>query len=335
MIENYIRQALEICLTMKKNDVLLVITDNETEYLGQKFFSIGQSIAPDKKHIYIKMEDLGPRGGSEPLKLPENMKEILSEVDISLYAAQGKKGELASFRVPFLKMITLSGTIKHGHMPGLSEDILRYGFGEDYSRVVELTNNVYELVKNARSAHVETVLGTDLDVIFNPDYLWIPSDAIIQPGQYGNIPSGEVFTCVETCSGKVVIDGEVGDYLCAKYGILDDTPLEINIQNGRATNISCKNRELVNDIEEYFKIDENANRVGEFAIGTNINLKKFIGNLLLDEKYPGMHIAFGSGYPDKTGANWDGKAHLDCIITKPTITIDGSKIMDKGNWVID
>ena len=53
----------------------------------------------------------------------------------------------------------------------------------------------------------------------------------------------------------------------------------------------------------------------------------------LPKKFPGIHIAFGSGYPDKTGATWDGKAHLDCIITKPTVEIDGTAIMKNGNFV--
>lgn len=334
VVKKYIRQALEICLKMNENNQFLLITDRETEELGKEFANAAQVIAPQKKHYYFVMEDFGERNEDTPLQIPDEMLEAFDNVDLSIYAAQGKKGELESFRLPMLKKITSTKKVRHGHMPGVTKEILINGFGHDYQKVVDLTHKVFDKIKNARRATVKTSLGTNLNVEFNPNYKWIPSDAIINPREYGNIPSGEVFTCVENCEGKLIIDGEIGDYLCAKYGILSDNPVEITIKDGRASQINCKNKELVKDLENYFRIDENANRVGEFAIGTNINLKKFIGNLLLDEKFPGMHVAFGSGYPDKTGASWDGKAHLDCIVTKPTIKIDDKIIMDNGSFML-
>jgi leucyl aminopeptidase (aminopeptidase T) len=334
MIKKYIEQALNICLTMRDNDSVLIISDKETSPLGKKFLDAAKEISPNGKHYYFEMEDFGERLPDNPVTFPDKLASIMETIDISIYAAQGKTGELASFRIPMLETVTRSKRIKHGHMPGLNEQILINGFGENYGEVVDLTNRVLEEVKTAKTARVTTKLGTDLRIVFNPAYKWIPSHAIIQPGSYGNIPSGEVFTCVETCEGKVVIDGEVGDYLCEKYGILKDNPLTVEIKDGRASCIRNRNQELIRDLEKYLTMDENANRVGEFAIGTNINLKEFIGNLLLDEKFPGVHIAFGSGYPDKTGASWNGKAHLDCIITEPTVIIDQREIMREGNFLV-
>jgi leucyl aminopeptidase (aminopeptidase T) len=45
-----------------------------------------------------------------------------------------------------------------------------------------------------------------------------------------------------------------------------------------------------------------SDRVGEFAIGTNIGVHDVIGNILQDEKIPGIHIAFGNPYGAHTGA---------------------------------
>jgi aminopeptidase len=72
--------------------------------------------------------------------------------------------------------------------------------------------------------------------------------------------------------------------------------------------------------------------VGEFAIGTNTGLTDLIYNLLQDEKFPGIHIAFGSSLPGKTGAKWDSKAHVDGVIKNPTIHVDGETIMENGTF---
>jgi len=72
--------------------------------------------------------------------------------------------------------------------------------------------------------------------------------------------------------------------------------------------------------------------VGEFAIGTNIGLTRLIFNLLQDEKFPGIHIAFGSSYPNKTGATWDSRTHVDGVLRRPTIYVDGEAIMTQGTF---
>ena len=40
---------------------------------------------------------------------------------------------------------------------------------------------------------------------------------------------------------------------------------------------------------EYLQTDKESARAGEFAIGTNIGLTRLVGNLLQDEKFPGVH----------------------------------------------
>ena len=53
--------------------------------------------------------------------------------------------------------------------------------------------------------------------------------------------------------------------------------------------------------------------MGEFAIGTNIGVRDVIGNILQDEKIPGVHIAFGNPYGAHTGAEWDCSTHIDVV----------------------
>ena len=136
----------------------------------------------------------------------------------------------------------------------------------------------------------------------------------------------------------VVIDGCLGDFFAERYGSLQDTPIRVEVKNGRAIRetLQCKDERLHQEFEEYvFETDENSSRVGEFAVGTNTGLTKLIYNLLQDEKFPGIHIAFGSSLPSKTGAKWDSKAHVDGVIIKPSIYVDGRTIMDKGTFRLD
>jgi len=49
-------------------------------------------------------------------------------------------------------------------------------------------------------------------------------------------------------------------------------------------------------------------------IGTNLGIKRVIGNILQDEKFPGIHIAFGNPYGEHTGAPlWHSGTHIDGV----------------------
>jgi leucyl aminopeptidase (aminopeptidase T) len=136
-------------------------------------------------------------------------------------------------------------------------------------------------------------------------------------------------------NGTFVIDGVVGDYLCAKFGDLKSTPLTIQVKENRVVEAHSANKELQDDFWAYTHTDENSNRVGEFAIGTNIELIDVIGEILQDEKYPGVHIAFGNPYGAHTGAEWYSSTHIDVVGRNFDIWVDGEQIMRRGKFLIE
>ena len=85
---------------------------------------------------------------------------------------------------------------------------------------------------------------------------------------------------------------------------------------------------------KYTHTDENSDRVGEFAIGTNLAVRDVIGNILQDEKIPGVHIAFGNPYGAHTGADWYSSTHIDVVGRKFDIWADERQIMSAGEFVI-
>jgi len=123
--------------------------------------------------------------------------------------------------------------------------------------------------------------------------------------------------------------------LCAKFGNLQEYPLTVRMKVNRLTEAHSENRELEQDFWRYTHTDANSDRVGEFAIGTNIDLKDVIGQILQDEKYPGVHIAFGNPYGAHTGADWDSTTHIDVVGRKFNIWVDDRQIMSEGRFLIE
>ena len=148
----------------------------------------------------------------------------------------------------------------------------------------------------------------------------------------GNLPEGEVFTAPATVDGVLVCD-VLGDYFSERYGVLKH-PLVMKIERGFVTDVSSEDTALAQEVREYLFSVPNGNRAGEFAIGTLTSLDHLTGNLLQDEKIPGLHVAFGNPYPQFTGADWDATIHVDVIPTNCTIEVDGEIIMRDGVFCV-
>jgi leucyl aminopeptidase (aminopeptidase T) len=176
--------------------------------------------------------------------------------------------------------------------------------------------------------------GTDFLAELSPRLKWLKTSGLITKEKWGNLPGGEIFTSPFNTNGVFVVNGVVGDYLCERYGDLQDNPLTIEVENNRIRSLKSENKDLRDDFRLYTSTDENSNRVGEFAIGTNTACKHVIGNILQDEKIPGVHIAFGHPYAEHTGANWVSKTHIDCVGRDFDIWFDGEQVMQRGKFLV-
>jgi aminopeptidase len=330
-IEQGVRQAVENCLKVQPGEKALVITDRQTIEIGTAIKTAIEKITGEVE--FFVMEDFGPR----PINMPDVIAKAIRSTDVSVYAAQGAEGELQSFRMPMLKLIDANTALRHAHMIGITPEIMCDGMCSDYNEIQRISGLVFEKVKNAERIQVITEKGCDFTARFSPELKWLCEDGSIRPDHWLNLPDGEVCTCPIDVNGTAVIDGCLGDYFDEMYGSLENTPINVEIENGRAIkeSIECANKQLREKFTEYlFENEQNSNRVGEFAIGTNTGLTKLIYNILQDEKFPGIHIAFGSPAPGRTGADWDCSSHIDGVIISPTIIVDGEVIMDKGKFLL-
>jgi len=225
--------------------------------------------------------------------------------------------------------------MRHAHMVNINRQIMIEGMRADYARVDRLSLKVLEIVQSARKIVAKTAAGTDITADLNANYRWLKTSGLISRDKWGNLPGGEVFATPGEVNGTFVIDGVVGDYLCAKFGDLRERPLTIRMRGNRLTEAFSENKELENDFWNYTHTDENSARVGEFAIGTNIGLRDVIGNILQDEKFPGVHIAFGNPYGEHTGAQWYSSTHIDVVGRSFDIWADEQQIMRQGRFLIE
>ncbi len=323
------RNAVRICMDVQPSDRVVVIGDQQSLPIARLL--VEEATAVGASAEILQLEAFGRR----PLReFPPALRDALLRLrpTVTFFTASSPEGEV-TFRIALLPFLEKDLRVRHAHMVGITPQMMREGMAVDYRQIAKVTMAIYERVRTAREIRVTSPEGTDLVARFHPDYKWIPSPGIYrQPGEWGNLPDGEVYTCPLTVDGTFVAR-VVGDYFSEKYGYLEQ-PLAVTVQEGRLVNASGPQL-LTDEFLSYVRAAENGDRVGEFAIGTNIGLKRLIGNLLQDEKFPGVHIAFGNPYPHATGADWSSSVHVDMVAVKTTIVVDDETIMSEGEFDLD
>jgi leucyl aminopeptidase (aminopeptidase T) len=319
--------AVQICLRVQPSEKITVITDEVSLEIAAAIVHELEALGCEYKTWVL--EDVASRPlGDFPALIAQDMESS----QVSIFAVRAQANELKS-RMQMTDIVNRR-KIRHAHMVNINKRIMLEGMRADFHKVDRLSVKVMETVTKAKQIRAKTPAGTDLIADLNPHYRWVKTSGIISTEKWGNLPGGEVFTTPGEVNGTFVIDGVVGDYLCAKFGDLKANPLTIHIKGNRLTEADSSNKELRDDFWAYSHKDENSDRVGEFAIGTNIELKDVIGEILQDEKYPGVHIAFGNPYGAHTGAEWYSSTHIDVVGRKFDIWVDEQQIMRSGQFLI-
>jgi leucyl aminopeptidase (aminopeptidase T) len=322
------RNAVNVCLRVQPKEKVTVITDDVSREIAAAIVHELESVG-SPYNAWV-LEDCAPR----PLAhLPEEILADLETSQVSIFAVQAQRNELKS-RMEMTDVVNRK-KIRHAHMVNINKQIMLEGMRADFQKVDRISLKVIEMVRKAKQVRAKTPAGTDLVADLNPNYKWVKTSGIISPDKWGNLPGGEIFTTPGEVNGTFVIDGVVGDYLCAKFGDLKANPLTIRIKGNRLVEAHSTNKELEDDFWKYTHTDENSDRVGEFAIGTNIELKDVIGEILQDEKYPGVHIAFGNPYGAHTGAEWYSITHIDVVGRNFDIWVDEQQIMSSGQFLVE
>jgi len=186
-------------------------------------------------------------------------------------------------------------------------------------------NEQQRLVDYLNTKKIIEVKSKDTHLTFSTEgRKWINCDGTV------NFPDGEVFTSPVENS----MNGHVRFTYPAIYMNREVIDVELTFKNGRVVSAKAKKDEAF--LNEILKSDEGASCVGEFAIGTNYNIKQFTKNTLFDEKIGGtIHIAVGSSIGEAGGVNksaihWD----MICDMHEGEIYADGELFYKNGKWII-
>ena len=194
---------------------------------------------------------------------------------------------------------------------------------EEWKNIDRKQARIVDYLNKVESIHV---IGEDTDLTLSvKDRIWINCSG------KENLPDGEIFT------GP--IEDSVNGHIRFTYpGIYSGQEIEniyLEFKNGEVINATADKGEPL--LHELLKID-GAKRMGEFAVGTNYEIKNFTKNMLFDEKMGGtMHCAIGMGFKE-TGSKNECAVHWDILkdmkLPGSKIFADDKLIYEEGNWKI-
>jgi aminopeptidase len=170
------------------------------------------------------------------------------------------------------------------------------------------------------------VRGQNIDL-----HLSIENRRFLNAGGQANFPDGEIFTGPVEDS----VNGWVKFTYPAYYRGNEVVDTELTFEGGRVTKATAKKNEAF--LLSVLDTDAGARRLGEFAIGTNYDIKQFTGSILFDEKIGGtVHMAIGQGYPE-TGSLNRSTVHWDMICDmrdSGEIVVDGDLFYQHGKFLV-
>lgn len=146
-----------------------------------------------------------------------------------------------------------------------------------------------------------------------------------------NFPDGEIFTSPVENS----VEGRIRFSFPAVYGGREVEDVRLELKRGKVVAESARRNATY--LSEMLNMDKGARFVGEFAIGTNYEIKRFSKNILFDEKIGGTcHMALGASIPETGGKNHSA-LHWDMVCDLKQggeITADRKVIYRDGKFVI-
>lgn len=193
----------------------------------------------------------------------------------------------------------------------------------EWNRVREEQHHLVDWLKGKKQIQVK---GPNVDLSLS-----VEGRVFINSDGKQNMPSGEIFT-------GPVEDSVNGWVRFTHPAILSGREVvgaELEFEAGKVINASAKTNQ--DFLMTMLEIDEGARYLGEFAIGTNYKINRFIKKILYDEKIGGtIHMALGQGYAI-TGSKNKSAIHWDMICDMRDggqILVDGELFYESGEFKI-
>ena len=325
-IVNAARRIFEGALSLVPGDRVLLILDREREGLATALAETARTTGARCDVVFL--EDFALRPITE---LPPPVRTLLEQAQASVLLVGIERGEQA-MRIELIEQVVRL-RLRHAHMVGVTRRSLIAGFSVDPMRILDATRAVRMRLRPDSTLHLKTVGGSDLMVKLSPKYRWAEHVGVIRPGRWENLPTGELVTTPESVDGVFVCDASIGGHFERK-GLMDRTPVRLEIAQGTVTRVTCVDRSLQRSVEEYLRSEAMAARVGTVVIGTNVGMLTPIGEMVCDQNLPGLHLSLGNTFPDITGAEPGALSQLTLTTSGADIDLDGTQLLRAGRYLI-
>ena len=147
-----------------------------------------------------------------------------------------------------------------------------------------------------------------------------------------NFPDGEIFTSPV----EETVNGHVEFNMPSVYAGRELSGIKLTFKDGLVTEASADKGEEF--LYSQLDADDGSRYLGEFAIGTNMGIQEFTGEILFDEKMGGtIHMALGLGLEDAGGIN-KSVVHWDMVhsmMDGGEVYIDGELFYKSGEFMLE
>lgn len=223
--------------------------------------------------------------------------------------------------------------------PNANPDIFARCVPLDYEAMRRRASALKGLLDSGNTVHVNSPGGTDVSISITGRRAFANTGDYRLPGQFGNLPAGEVYISPSLGSGtgKIAFDGTISTLNGPQ---IPAAPVVLTFKDGFVERISGPMANLVElTIAEGEAMaravgnDEecrNCRHLGEFGIGIN-DKARITGVILEDEKaLKTCHFALGSNY------DFDAPAiiHRDMLVMNPSVWVDDLQVMKNGKLLL-
>jgi leucyl aminopeptidase (aminopeptidase T) len=311
-LDRAVHAVVDESLGVKRGEEALVVCNPATQTIGERLRDAASQAGAD---AVLAVMSERPSHGAEP---PRTVAEAMAAADVVIAPTVQSLSHTAA-----RKRATDAGA-RAATLPGVTEEMLARVMSADMEGLRRKGHAVAEALDRAGEARITDANGTDLRLDLSGREAIPDAGELTEPGAFGNLPCGEGFIAPAGGEGTLVIDGSL-----AGIGLVDE-PVELVLEGGHLT--SARGGQGMAFMELLTQHGENGTNLAELGIGTN---EKAIltGEILEDEKIQGTcHIAFGASAG--IGGTVQVPVHLDCIVMKPTVELDGEEIVRDGELLV-
>ncbi|HET8592381.1 MAG TPA: aminopeptidase [Solirubrobacterales bacterium] len=311
-LDRAVRAVVRDCLGVTEGEVVLVVANPATQHLGERLRDEGAEAGADAVLALISER------ASHAAEPPRTVAEAMTAADVILAPTVQSLSHTAA-----RKRASEAGA-RCATLPGVTEEMLARVMSADMEDLRRRGRAVADALDAASEAQVTCKKGTDLRLELSGRKAISDAGELTAAGAFGNLPCGEGFIAPAGGEGVLVVDGSL-----AGIGLVEE-PVELVIEGGRLT--SARGSQGMAFMELLTEHGEDGTNVAELGIGTN-EKAKLTGEILEDEKILGTcHIAFGASAA--IGGTVQVPVHLDCVVMKPTVELDGEAIVRDGELLV-